>query len=228
MPSNMTTDVPATALAGEAPVARPAKPTRYHPAIVALHWLIPILIFATAFLAQGGGGGEGRREFRPGSTPPAGFQPGVPPAGFRPPERAGGASTINIHMTLGILILVLLIVRLILRWLTARPEWASTGSKLLDRVGELTHWALYLFTSLMTITGIVLASQRNLLQRLLGIATTAQVSFRRGGFSLGEFHGLIWVLLVLLVALHIGAALYHQFFVKDNLMARMWFGKQTT
>jgi len=25
--------------------------------------------------------------------------------------------------------------------------------------------------------------------------------------------------------LHVGAALYHQFVRKDNLLARMWFGK---
>jgi cytochrome b561 len=33
-----------------------------------------------------------------------------------------------------------------------------------------------------------------------------------------------WLLLGL-VLLHFGAALYHQFIRKDNLLARMWFGK---
>jgi cytochrome b561 len=223
----MTTDVPATALVGGAPAVQPSKPTRYHPALVALHWIIAILIFATAFLAQGGGG-EGRREFRPGSPPPGGFQPGAPPSGFRPPEAAGGASTIDIHMILGITVLVLLLIRLAVRWRTARPAWATTGSVFLNRIGELTHWALYLFTFLMTVTGIVLATQRSLLQRLLGIATTVQQGFNRGGFTFtfGRFHGLVWVLLVLLVVFHIAAALYHQFYLKDNLLARMWFGRR--
>jgi cytochrome b561 len=39
-------------------------------------------------------------------------------------------------------------------------------------------------------------------------------------------HGLTSSLLLALVALHFGAALYHQFILKDNLLARMWFGKQ--
>jgi cytochrome b561 len=34
-------------------------------------------------------------------------------------------------------------------------------------------------------------------------------------------------LLLLLILLHIGAALYHQFLKKDHLLGRMWFGKQT-
>ncbi len=45
-------------------------------------------------------------------------------------------------------------------------------------------------------------------------------------FGLGGLHGMIWVLLLLSILLHVGAALYHQFFIKDNLFKRMWFGKQ--
>ena len=50
--------------------------------------------------------------------------------------------------------------------------------------------------------------------------------FRGGGFFLGAFHELSWILLFLLIVLHAGAALYHQFIVKDNLFGRMWFGKR--
>jgi cytochrome b561 len=78
----------------------------------------------------------------------------------------------------------------------------------------------------MTITGIILADQRGILARTFGIGSTpTSGSFRRGGFSLGFFHGGIWTLLLLLIVLHVGAALYHQFILKDNLMGRMWFGK---
>ena len=45
-------------------------------------------------------------------------------------------------------------------------------------------------------------------------------------FGLGGLHGMIWVLLILLILLHVGAALYHQFFIKDNLLGRMWYGRQ--
>lgn len=37
-------------------------------------------------------------------------------------------------------------------------------------------------------------------------------------------HELAAYTLLVLVTLHILAALYHQFVVKDNLMARMWYG----
>ena len=217
------TQASAISAASTASTSSTTSPKRYHPALVSLHWLIAILIFGTALLA--GDGGEGGERGRQAAT------------GF------AGLSTLSIHMILGILILVLLIVRLIIRWRTQRPGWASTGSALLDKVGELTHWALYIFTFGMTITGIILAAQTNRLVRAFGFAParpTGQFTpgqfpppgqFREGGegafrFGLGRLHGMIWVLLILLILLHIGAALYHQFFIKDNLMGRMWYGKQ--
>lgn len=211
-------------------IAAVSKPKRYHPVLVGLHWLTFILIFATFFLRGGEGGGEG-----------------------------GGASLIpnfsdlGLHMILGIVVLLLLIIRLVVRWRAKRPDWATTGNPFMDKIGELTHWALYLFTFGMVITGLVLALQGNRLARTFGIggASAPQFTqgqrppqgqlpppgggegFRAGGFGrgnplfiLGRMHGLIWAVLFLLIALHVGAAFYHQFFVKDNLMARMWFGGQ--
>jgi cytochrome b561 len=133
---------------------------------------------------------------------------------------------IGIHMIFGIVVLVLLIVRLFVRWRTQHPDWLSAGNRFFDWIGNATHWGLYVLTFAMTITGIILADQRGILARTFGIGTTpAPGSFRRGGFSLGMFHGGIWTLLLLLILLHVGAALYHQFIRKDHLLQRMWFGK---
>ena len=217
-------------------------PRRYHPALVVLHWLIAILIFAAFFLGQENEGG--RERFRPGqgNFPPQGFQQGNPPQNFQPgnppqgfpqggfPQQGGGNifSRISLHMILGLTVLVLLIVRLLVRWRTRHPEWQSAGNRFFDWVGNLTHIGLYLLTFAMVITGIILADQRGILARTFGIGSTPTPgSFRRGGFSLGFFHGGIWTLLLLLIILHVGAALYHQFILKDNLLGRMWFGKTT-
>ena len=183
------------------PVASETTVKRYHPALVSLHWLVAILIFATVLFA--GEEGEGGPALSIGGFPPMG-----------------------IHMILGMTTLALLTIRLLVRWFTKHPDWASTGTPFLDLIGKLTHFGLYFFTFSITITGIVMASQRGLLARVLGIGTAAARSFGRRGFSLGAFHGLSWALLFLLILLHIGAALYHQFFKKDNLLGRMWFGKQ--
>ena len=221
------------------------KPKRYHPALVALHWLIVILIFGAFFLVQNGEGG--RERFRPGQgnfPPPQNFQQsnpptqnfqqgnlpqgGFPPGGFPGREGQSIFSRIGLHMIFGLSVLLLLIIRLIVRWTTQHPDWASAGNKFFDWVGRLTHFGLYLFTFGMIITGIILANQRGQLARTFGIGSTpTRGSFERGSFSLGMLHGSIWILLLLLIAVHIGAALYHQFILKDHLLGRMWFGKRT-
>jgi cytochrome b561 len=212
------------------------KPNRYHPALVALHWLIAILVFGAFFLAQENEGGRERSRPGEGNFPPQGFQQGTPPQNFQagnPPPggfpQEGGQSIlskIGIHMVFGSIVLVLLIARLFVRWRTPLPEWLTAGNKFFDWIGNLTHWGLYILTFAMTITGIILADQRGTLARVFGIGSTPTPgSFRRGGFNLGMLHGGIWTLLLLFIILHVGAALYHQFIRRDHLLQRMWFGK---
>ena len=45
------------------------------------------------------------------------------------------------------------------------------------------------------------------------------------GYPPYAVHGLTGWLLIGLLGLHIGAAGFHQFIRKDNLHARMWFGR---
>ena len=223
----METTATSAATAASTPVRR------YHPAQVVLHWAIAALIFITALLASGGEG-EGRRQA----------------AGF------AGIPTLTFHMILGITVLVLLFIRLLMRWRIKSPEWATTGSAFLDRIGRWTHIALYVFAFSVTITGLVLALQTNRLARAFSGSGQFQAppggfqpgqfppggirpggeggegfggGFARGGrFFLGAFHGASWTILLLLIILHVGAALYHQFMRNDNLFGRMWFGKSTS
>jgi cytochrome b561 len=231
-----TTATPAVTPAAAMPVRR------YHPAQVVLHWAIAALIFITALLASGGEG-EGRRQA----------------AGF------AGIPTLTFHMILGISVLVLLFIRLLMRWRIKSPEWATTGSAFLDRIGRWTHIALYVFAFSVTVTGLVLALQTNRLARAFSAPASGFGQFRpgqfatppggsqpgqfppgglrpggeggegfgggfaRGGrFFLGAFHAASWTILLLLIILHVGAALYHQFMRKDNLFGRMWFGKSAS
>jgi cytochrome b561 len=229
-----------------ASAAANAAPQRYQPALVALHWVVALLIALTAFLALGPGG-EDRRQ-----------------AGLT----IAGLPVQSVHMILGISVLILLVIRLVIRFRTRHPDWATAGSPLLDKIGVITHWALYFFVFATTITALILALQTNRLSRIFAPAGAARAQFfsgerqpgqfppvgqlqpgqvlpggqfqpdrvppggfeggfrRSGGFLLRSFHGLSWTLLLLLVLIHIGAALYHQFIRRDGLMGRMWFGKR--
>ena len=140
------------------------------------------------------------------------------------PKTLFGLPIIGIHMLIGTLILALLTIRLITRIATKDPEPATAGHVLLDKIGVLTHYGLYLFTFVMTISGLTMALQRGYLARLFGIGSAPQ-TFQRGGFPWEAIHGLNWIFLVAFILLHIGAAFYHQFIRRDHLLGRMWFGK---
>lgn len=177
----------------------PNLPQKYHPALVTLHWLVALLIFTNIYLAVSSEDGPGQ---------------------------IGGIPVMNIHMLLGMLILLLLIARLVVRLTTKHPAQADAGNAFFNKVGAATHWLLYLLSFGMTITGLLLAGSTQRLARLFGLATTSGSIQPSLGLSLGQFHGLIWLFLLLLILLHVGAALYHQFILKDRLLSRMGYGKQ--
>lgn len=141
-------------------------------------------------------------------------------AGLLADGEGGGRSPINIHMILGALLLVVMIIRLIVRFTIKRPAWADTGNKFFNLLGELVHYALYLVVFLILGMGALIANNRNLIGYLMGTGTVT-----RGVGLVRIVHQLGWFMAVLLVLGHVGAALYHQFIMKDNLLSRMWYGK---
>jgi cytochrome b561 len=180
---------------------RTALVSRFHPLLVALHWLLAVLIIA--MLSVG---------FLKLATMPN-----------TDPQKIG---ILLIHMSLGMLILALMIVRLIVRLRTARPADAATGNRLMDRIAPLTHYGFYILVLLMAGTGLATAI-------LAGLNRSV---FQRSGEPLPQnfeiyptfvAHGFIAVLLVGFILLHLLAALYHQFVRKDRLFRRMWFGRRT-
>jgi cytochrome b561 len=113
------------------------KPARYHPILVALHWVIALLVFSA--LAAGF------------------YVKGLPnePAKWVP---------LGIHMRIGQIILFLMIARLITRFVTKRPAPADTGSKLLNMAAGLVHALLYIGVIAMAIAGMGTAAQAGLNQ----------------------------------------------------------------
>jgi cytochrome b561 len=131
-------------------------------------------------------------------------------------------SLMNLHMSIGALILALIVVRLL--WRLSHPvppeptlaRWQNLGSSAL-------HLSLYGLVVITTLTGWVYASMRGWSIVVFGTiplpALVAEGS--RYGRAIGELHQVvIWVLLAA-IGLHIGAALVHAFVYRDRVMQRM-------
>jgi len=174
------------------------KPKRYHPLLVTLHWLLAVLIIAMLLI------GMFSLKWMPNN-----------PAKLLPLE---------FHMTMGILILILMLIRLVVRLTTQKPEPATAGNRFLDAIGKLTHYALYLFAILMALSGVSTAMQASLFSIVFG-ASGAPLPEDFFVYPVRYVHGYVALILIALIALHFGAAMYHQFIRKDKLLGRMWFSR---
>jgi cytochrome b561 len=170
--------------------------SRYQPVLVALHWLVAVMIVGLLCL------GFFVLANMPNSDP-------------------NKLDVLVWHMSGGMLVLVLMILRLIIRRWSARP--AVTGSALLDRLASMAHAGFYAIVFLMIATGWTTG------WLISGV-------FQPNGGPLPEnfavfpsfrVHAALAMLLAVLIVVHVAAALYHQFVLKDGLFHRMWFGQRT-
>ncbi|NSL54553.1 cytochrome b [Uliginosibacterium aquaticum] len=174
------------------------RPARYHKALVGLHWLLAVLMV----LALG-----------MGSTALANT----------PNDAPAKLDLLRHHMMAGNLILILSVIRLIVRLKTRHPTHAYAGQGAMSLLTTAAHYGLYLLTGLMCVSGIVLAAQTNLPSIVFDGVGALPASFSE--LNAHTVHGLAGTLLIMLIAGHLLAALYHQFIRRDRLMTRVWFGR---
>jgi len=172
-------------------------PKRYHPVQVTLHWLV-VLLVVTAFVM-------GK------------FMSSLP-------NDANKLVPLVLHMSVGIFTLVVIVTRFVTRMKLPKPEHATAGNAFFDWVGKVVHYALYLLVFLTAVSGMSLSMQAGLVPIVFG-GSGAPFPADFFDFTARMMHGFIVPALLLLVFLHVGAALYHQFMLKDNLLSRMWYGK---
>lgn len=171
---------------------------RYHPVLVVLHWLLALLLIGTLLAGF--------------------FLVGVMPN--TNPHKIG---VLKLHMAGGMLILALMLLRFVVRLVTAKPPPAQTGSATLDRLVPLGHLAMYGLVVLMVATGYatgILAGLPDIV--FAGSGQPLPPDFHV--FWTRVAHGWLAILLAIAIVLHIGAALYHHFGRRDGLLRRMTFG----
>lgn len=136
-----------------------------------------------------------------------GMQPGTP---------------MNVHMSIGLTVLALIVVRLF--WRVTHPVAPESSLPPWQRVSsEGTHWLLYALVLATTLTGWTFASMRGWQIHFLGVLPLPHLAATGSpvGHTIGEWHGtLIWALLAA-IGVHILAALLHLFVCRDRVMHRM-------
>ncbi|PHQ97361.1 MAG: cytochrome B [Marinosulfonomonas sp.] len=174
--------------------------SRYHPALVALHWILALLIIGGLIM------GGNVLANTPNTDP------------FK-------LTALTAHMSVGITILALMLIRLVVRLSTRKPPHADIGNALANRTGVWTHWAFYLLVIAMCASGLATASIAGLPAIVFG-GSGDPLPANFDDIASRAAHGVLATLLSILIALHVAAGLYHQYIRKDRLFARMWFGNR--
>ena len=173
-----------------------SSPTRYGRLPIAIHWLSALAILVM-------------------------LTSGLAAAGAA--DDSARLGTLKVHVGIGVCVLVLTLLR-ILWWLFAdrKPTSAADLPGWQALISRFVHYGLYAVILVMLASGVALAALTGLVPLLLGTPGplpdfTILPPFRAHGAGAG--------LLIALASLHIAAALYHQFWRRDRLLARMGIGR---
>jgi len=156
------------------------KPLGYTRTQIALHWLVFLLIAAQFVLHDAIS--EAWEAVEHGT--PVAFDPLVAQ-----------------HVFTGLLILLLVIFRIVLKRKHGAPALPENEPKWMKIAAHGTHYTLYLLMVLLPVSGAV--------------------AWFGGVEAAAEGHEAMKTLLLLLVLLHVGGALYQHFVLKSNVLARM-------
>ena len=142
------------------------------------------------------------------------------------------ATTNNLYSThklLGFTLLWIIVARLAYRLRHGAPGDEPSLEPWQKLVSHLTHWALYGMLLLVPMLGWIGVSKYPALDlfgplKLPAIASASKPDAEK----ILELHGLAAKVLAALIAMHVGAALFHYFIRKDGVLQRMlpWAGRR--
>lgn len=168
--------------------------TRYDEFAIWLHWLTVVLVLLQFGLAELWG-----------------FAP-------RPTKHLMIAG----HMSFGILLAAVVLVRIAWRFLPAnRVQPAVSGP--VELAAKTVHYLLYVLLCVQAISGFVLRWSGKEAMNFFGILLPPIIPpFSKSAHHLvGEFHDYTGWAIIILAAGHAAAALFHHFFLRDDVLRRI-------
>lgn len=138
------------------------------------------------------------------------------------PDAARAAPLLRLHVPLGVLVLALTLTRIVWWFSDRRPDDVAGQARWQAVTAHVTHTQLYALLIMMGTSGIGLMVLSGAAPVLFFGAPGVLPHF--SGFAPMVVHALGAFAIVALLCLHIGAALYHQFYRRDRLFARMGIG----
>ena len=134
-----------------------------------------------------------------------------------PPGRA-----MSLHISFGITVLVVIVVRLV--WRITHPVAPESSLAPWQRItSEVVHWALYALVLATTMTGWLFASFRGWSVSFFNLSPLPMLAAKSidGIHALDGWHQFAEWSLLIMIGIHVAAAMVHIFIYRDGVMQRM-------
>lgn len=128
------------------------------------------------------------------------------------------------HKSLGLTVLALAVLRLGWRLYAGAPPPVPGTPRWQAAIASLTHWALYALIFAMPLSGWLYDSSSGLRPlRWFGLVEVPKLVPPDEGIAdqAHDAHELLFLVLATVAALHVAAALFHHFFLRDATLRRM-------
>ncbi|CAK0763485.1 superoxide oxidase [Azospirillaceae bacterium] len=135
------------------------------------------------------------------------------------PERI---QLIMIHKSIGVSVLALTMIRLVARHIMPLPPLPATMPKLMVFAALSVHALLYFLLLALPIVGIIMSWSAGRPVALWGLTLPTLMGPDKGlNEIMKETHEILANGILGLAFLHVAASIYHQFWLKDGIMARI-------
>ncbi|MEO6986351.1 MAG: cytochrome b [Paralcaligenes sp.] len=127
------------------------------------------------------------------------------------------------HIQAGLFVLWLIVPRILWRSANSEPAIDPTPSRFIKALANLTHYLLYALMVMLPILGVLTWQSSNHAVDFFGITLPTFVSADTAVKTLVKStHEFLGNVMLYLVILHVLAALWHHFVVKDTTFVRMF------
>ena len=140
------------------------------------------------------------------------------------PKEADKSFPFGIHTSLGVLVALLVIVRIVIRLRDGAPDPIGSGPQLMIAKG--LHVLFYALMIIIPFSGTLMVQSHGDAVSFFGLFDMPTLVGKNKDLHefAEEFHEVMGTILMLAVIAHIGAAVYHHRILKDNTLTRMTKG----
>ena len=127
----------------------------------------------------------------------------------------------NLHKSLGLTVLALIVLRILWRITHTPPAALSSYKAIEKKVATATHHSLYLLMLAVPVTGLIMAINSKYGVKWFGIDVIAGLDNKPVRDFFECTHEFVGIVLLVLIGIHLLGALKHKFIDKDDTMSRM-------